>query len=178
MEYKYENGRIIPINNSISNKRLDRLEEVVKTLSPEGDVLTKEDIAAVATTANNALKEASTANTNLNDFKNSVEGTYVKETALNNYATKEKVKQMTETTASITPNILHVWGEVAKLNITLADGEDGVVNEYMIQFTSGATATTLELPDNIQWMATPIIQANKTYQLSIVNNLGIIGEWS
>lgn len=97
---------------------------------------------------------------------------------LNNFATKEKVKQMTETTASITPNILHVWGEVPELNITLADGEDDTVNEYMIQFTSGATATTLELPDNIQWMAAPIIQANKTYQLSIVNNLGIIGEWS
>ena len=84
---------------------------------------------------------------------------------------------MTETTASITPNILHVWGEIAELNLTLSEGEDGVVNEYMVQFTSGATATTLELPDNIQWMATPIIQANKTYQLSIVNNLGIIGEF-
>lgn len=98
--------------------------------------------------------------------------------ALDNFATKEEIKQMTETTVSIAPNILHVWGEVTELNITLAEGEEGVVNEYMVQFTSGATATTLTLPDNIVWMSAPSIQANKTYQLSIINNLGIIGEFS
>ena len=85
---------------------------------------------------------------------------------------------MTETTASITPNILHVWGEIAELNLTLSEGEEGVVNEYMVQFTSGATATTLTLPDSIVWMSAPSIQANKTYQLSIINNLGVIGEFS
>lgn len=92
-------------------------------------------------------------------------------------ATKEEVKQMTETTASIAPNILHIWGEVASLNITLADGEEGVVNEYMVQFTSGATATTLTIPETIQWMSALSIKANKTYQLSIINNLGVIGEF-
>lgn len=97
--------------------------------------------------------------------------------ALENYATKEEVKQMTETTAVIAPNILHVWGEVAELNITLANGEDGVVNEYMVQFASGATATTLTLPDSIVWMSAPNIQANKVYQVSIINNLGVIGEF-
>jgi hypothetical protein len=98
--------------------------------------------------------------------------------SLANFAMKEEVKQMTATTASIAPKILHVWGEVTKLNITLADGEEGVVNEYMVQFTSGATATTLTLPDSIVWMSAPNIQTNKTYQLSIINNLGIIGEFS
>lgn len=96
---------------------------------------------------------------------------------LENFATKEEIKQMTETTASIAPNILHVWGEVASLDISLADGEDGVVNEYLVQFTSGATATTLTLPDDIAWMSAPSVQANKTYQVSIVNNLGVMGEF-
>lgn len=86
-----------PINNSISNKRLDRLEEVVKTLSPEGGILTQEDIAAVATTAKNALQAANDANTNLNNFKNSVEGTYVKTTALNNLATKDEISELIDT---------------------------------------------------------------------------------
>lgn len=76
MEYKYENGRIIPINNSISNKRLDRLEEVVKTLSPEGDVLTQEDIAEVAAKAENALKTANATSTELSTFKTNVSNTY------------------------------------------------------------------------------------------------------
>lgn len=96
---------------------------------------------------------------------------------LDELATKEKVQLMTETTASIAPNILYVWGEVAELNITLAEGEEGVVNEYMVQFTSGDTAATLTLPDSIVWMSAPNIQSNKTYQLSIINNLGVIGEF-
>ena len=48
----------------------------------------------------------------------------------------------------------------------------------MVQFTSGATATQLVLPDTIEWMSEPTINANATYQLSIINNLAIIGEWS
>lgn len=88
-----------------------------------------------------------------------------------------EVVSQTETTATIQPNVLNVWGEVASLNLSFAVGEEGKVNEYLVQFTSGATATTLVLPDTIQWMAAPNVQANKTYQLSVVNNLGIIAEF-
>lgn len=83
------------------------------------------------------------------------------------------------TTATIQPNVLNVWGEVATLDITLATPSDtSVVNEYMVQFTSGATATQLVLPDSIEWMSEPTINANATYQLSIINNLAVIGEWA
>lgn len=84
----------------------------------------------------------------------------------------------TENTVEITPNVLNVWGEVAELDITLAAGKEGVANEYMFQFTSGAVATTLILPYTIEWVSAPNIQANKTYQVSIINNLGVIGEFS
>lgn len=87
------------------------------------------------------------------------------------------VVSQTATTATIQPNVLNVWREVASLNLSFAEGEDSKVNEYLVQFTSGATATTLVLPDTIQWMAAPNVQANKTYQLSIINNLGVIGEF-
>lgn len=88
-----------------------------------------------------------------------------------------KVVSHTATTATIQPNVLNVWGEVASLNLSFAEGKEGKVNEYLVQFTSGATATTLVLPDTIQWMSAPNVQANKTYQLSVVNNLGIIAEF-
>lgn len=88
-----------------------------------------------------------------------------------------EVISQTETTATIQPNVLNVWGEVASLNLTFEEGAENKVNEYLVQFTSGATATTLVLPDTIQWMSAPKIQANKTYQLSIINNLGVIGEF-
>ena len=83
------------------------------------------------------------------------------------------------TPATIQPNILNIWGEIASLDITLATPSDtSIVNEYMVQFTSGATPTQLVLPDTIEWMSEPTINANATYQLSIINNLAIIGEWA
>lgn len=81
------------------------------------------------------------------------------------------------TTLAIAPNVFHVWGEVASLNLTLIAAIDtSVYNEYMFQFTSGSTPTTLTLPSSVQWMfETPTIEANKTYQCSIVDNIAVIG---
>ena len=92
-------------------------------------------------------------------------------------AIEQPIVQQTETTVEIVPNVLNLWGEVTELDITLAEGKAGVVNEYMFQFTSGETATTLVLPADIKWVSAPNIQANKTYQVSIINNLGVIGEF-
>ena len=94
-------------------------------------------------------------------------------------ADKVSVINQTATTVTIQPNVLNVWGEVASLDITLATPTDtSIANEYMVQFTSGETPTQLVLPDTIEWMSEPTINANATYQLSIINNLAVIGEWS
>jgi len=79
---------------------------------------------------------------------------------------------------SIAPNALHVWGEVSALYLSLTPGEVGYVQEYMIQFTCGTTATTLSLPNTLKWLngVTPSdIEASKTYQVSIMNGVGVIG---
>lgn len=84
-----------------------------------------------------------------------------------------------DTSFAIVPNVLHLWGEVTSLDITFVEPSDtSIVNEYMIQFTSGGTATTLALPESILWKSTPKIESGKTYQISIINNLAVIGEWS
>lgn len=87
----------------------------------------------------------------------------------------EKVTQVnhgtSDTTYTITPNVLHVWGEVTALTLTLGTGESGVVNEYMFQFYSGNTPTTLTLPNSVIWVQPLTTQAGKTYQVSIVNNI-------
>lgn len=105
---------------------------------------------------------------------------------LSDYATKEELKGKEDkkvlidhgtddTTYALTPNVFHKWGEVANLSLTLAEPSDTTVyNEYMFEFVSGSTATTLSLPDTIQWVSTPSVEANTTYQCSIVNNVGII----
>lgn len=93
-------------------------------------------------------------------------------------AIEQPIVWQTETSVEIAPNVLNLWGEVVELDITLAEGKAGVVNEYMFQFISGETATTLVLPAEIKWAFAPSVLSNKTYQVSIINNLAVIGEFS
>lgn len=99
------------------------------------------------------------------------------EWAMTGYAAS--ILHHTGTVASIMPNVLNVWGEVLELDITFMESVDkSVVNEYMIQFTSGEMPTMLLLPGEIKWQVAPVIKANKIYQISIVNNLAVMGEFS
>ena len=80
-------------------------------------------------------------------------------------------------TKRLNPNTLYEFGECTSLTITLASEISGILNEYMFEFVSGATATTLSIPQSVGWMGgeAPTIEANKTYQCSIVNNIAVIG---
>lgn len=90
-------------------------------------------------------------------------------------ANKISVVQTSASTIEINPNTFYKFGEVASLNITLASITDTTqLNEYMFEFVSGSTATTLTLPNTIKWLETPTIESNKTYQCSIVNNVGVL----
>lgn len=80
-----------------------------------------------------------------------------------------------DTTFTLTPNIFHVWGTVASLTMTLATASTTTMDEFMFQFTSGTSATTLSLPSTVKWIAEPEIEAGMTYQVSIVNNIAVIG---
>ena len=92
------------------------------------------------------------------------------------------VEHTTEETTidALTPNVLHKWGTMTSLTISAlaTPSDETVVNEYMIEFTSGSTPTALSLPSSIVWAETPDIKANATYQISVINNLGIIVKFS
>lgn len=75
------------------------------------------------------------------------------------------------TTATIQPNTLYIWGEVTSLNITLATPTDDTIqNEYHFFFESGDTATTLSLPSSVLWDEEPIIFSNTKYEVIVINN--------
>ena len=84
-----------------------------------------------------------------------------------------------DTTFAITPNTMHVWGEVASLTITLAPNYGTRAYEYIFKFDSGDTATALSLPSDLKWNGgeAPAIEANKTYQISILNGLAVCVEF-
>lgn len=82
-----------------------------------------------------------------------------------------------DTTFALTPNVLHTWGTVTSLALTLATPVDNtIVNEYMFQFTSGTTATTLSLPSSVVWdedKGTLTMESGYIYQVSILNNIAL-----
>lgn len=78
-----------------------------------------------------------------------------------------------DTTFTLTPNTFHVWDEVASLDLSFAEETAGVANEYLFQFTSGATATTLTLPDGLKWAEELVVASNAVYQVSVLKGLGV-----
>lgn len=65
---------------------------------------------------------------------------------------------------------------LSSLTITLAAPENNnIINEYLVEFTTAASGTTISLPSSIKWAngETPSFSPNTIYQISIVNNLGV-----
>lgn len=111
---------------------------------------------------------------NVSAFTNDV-GYLTEHQDISGKANKISVVQTSTSTIEINSNTFYKFGEVASLNITLASITDNTIyNEYMFEFVSGATATTLTLPSSIKWLETPTIDANKIYQCSIVDNVGLL----
>lgn len=84
-----------------------------------------------------------------------------------------------DTTFTLTPNTMHVWGKVENLNLSLAPNtEQHILAEYCFQFTSLTDkATTLSI-SGVSWYDgyIPAIKTGKTYQGSILNGIIILGE--
>lgn len=78
-------------------------------------------------------------------------------------------------TQELKPNTMYVFGTVKSLTVTFAPEVPGIVNEYMFQFASGAEATKLNLPASVKWVGRYSISSNKTYQVSVLNNIAVIG---
>lgn len=80
-----------------------------------------------------------------------------------------------DTTFTLPPNQYHTWGEVAALTLTLAAEQAGVVNEYHFAFDSGATATTLSLPESVQ--TDIVVEPYTHYECSIIDNYMTFRDW-
>ena len=56
---------------------------------------------------------------------------------------------------------------------TLSNKANYFMPEYFLEFTTGATAPSLTLPSSIKFMEALTVEANKHYQISIVNNIAL-----
>jgi hypothetical protein len=118
-------------------------------------------------------------------IKNKITTTYATKSDLDNYATKSdldnyqplitSVNIETGAISNMEPNRLYIInGQVSSVSVSSVKNIKGAYNEYMLQFTAG-TDCTFSWPNTLKWAnnLAPIFEANKTYNISILNNLGV-----
>jgi hypothetical protein len=115
------------------------------------------------------------------DYVKSVNGTLPDENGnveieIGNNADVPKIEAL-GSVITIEPNKFYVFPEMASLDITLGGEIDAsIVQEYKFRFTSGATATTLTLPEDIKGDIT--INANSVVEISIVDGYAVSQSWA
>lgn len=99
-------------------------------------------------------------------------------------ALKTAIVTETEGNASytISPNVLTKLGTLASsvtLSLDTSKEESGVTNIYDIIFITPTNAPSITWPEGISWIggSAPTIAGEKTYEVSIMNNLAIYGEY-
>lgn len=74
-------------------------------------------------------------------------------------------------------NIYHFTGSLTALTITLTSAS-GVPAQYHFDFTSGSTAPTVTLPNTVKMPDGFTVEANKRYEIDILNNYGVVQSWA
>lgn len=88
-------------------------------------------------------------------------------------------KLSTDTAVELEPNKLYIFPEMSELTITLAEPSDtSIVSEYHFVFQSGATATTLTIPDTVKLPSNFFVDASKIYEVSILEGCLCAQGWA
>ena len=96
-----------------------------------------------------------------------------------NINTNKPLQTSTSTSMALNPNVYYrnTSTSLSRLTIKLNTETDStILNEYLVEFTTRSSGTTITLPSSVKWAngETPTFEASTTYQISIVNNLGIV----
>lgn len=88
----------------------------------------------------------------------------------------------TSSSMTLTPNVYHRNTNTSLSTLTISLGaisDDTILNEYFVEFTTRSTGTTVNLPSGIKWAngEAPTFEASTTYQISIINNLGVVAKF-
>lgn len=146
----------------------------VSNLATKDELAQKQDI----------ISDIDTIRTNASNYKGTV--TSVKINGVSKSPSSGVVdlgyvnKQLSTSTSSsmtLSPNIYYrnTNTSLSSLTITLGSiSNSNIINEYFVEFTTSSSGTTISLPSSIKWAngVTPTFESGKTYQISIVNNLG------
>ena len=74
--------------------------------------------------------------------------------------------------------IYHFTGALTALTITLNAAASGQIAEYHFDFDSGATAVTLTMPLTVTMPDGFAVEANKHYEVDVLNGYGVVMAWA
>lgn len=77
-------------------------------------------------------------------------------------------------TSTIEPGKYYTFGEVSSLDITLAEADDTVANEYYFEFIPSSNFAGLSISPVTRWATPPQYPAGKTCQVSILRGIGVM----
>ena len=172
-------------DNSISSSKIDGTvaskSYVNDELSQKQDTIN--DLEAIR---QGAAKGATALQSYTEQYKGTVTGVKINGTTKNpssgvvnlGYINKQLITS-TSSSMTLSPNIYYrnTSTSLSTLTITLGSvSNSNIINEYFVEFTTSSSGTTVSLPSTIKWAngETPTFEASTTYQISIVNNLGIV----
>lgn len=168
-----------PVQNKVIKGALDGKVDAVegKVLSDNNYTdIEKLKLAGIATGANKTTVDSELSTTSANPVRNSV--------VTNELNTKaDKVTEVTVATDGAVTQALeagkwyHFTGALTGLTITLTAPASGELAQYHFDFTSGATAPTLTMPDSVVMPEGFSVEANKRYEVDILNNYGVAQSW-
>ena len=97
----------------------------------------------------------------------------------------DKVTEVTNSTAgalgtvTLDPEkIYHFTGALTALTITLNAPASGDLAQYHFDFQSGSTAPTLTMPNTVTMPDSFSVEANKRYEVDVLNNYGAVVSWA
>ena len=72
----------------------------------------------------------------------------------------------------------HFTGNLTSLTVTLTASASGELALYHFDFISGATAPTVTIPSTVAMPDSFTVEANKRYEVDILNNYGAVMAWA
>lgn len=169
-----------PVQNKVIKEALDGKVDAVegKVLSDNNYTdIEKLKLAGIAAQANKTTVDSALSANSANPVQNGV--------VTNELNTKaDKVTEVTVATGGAVSQALeagkwyHFTGALTGLTITLTAPASGELAQYHFDFTSGATAPTLTMPDSVKMPDGFSVEANKRYEVDILNNYGAVMSWA
>lgn len=152
------------------------------TLADLSEYAKKAELSTVATSGsyndltNKPTIDTSMSSTSTNSVQNKIIKSYIDSNC--NIPTETT----TASSKSLTANKYCRWTNTpTSITITLATPSNtSILNNYMFEFTASSSGCTLSVPSTIKWIngTAPSIEAGKTYQISIINNLATVAKFS